>query len=489
MTSLLDARSVLGSQEPRICHLPAGVVSSAGEEAIELAAMCGLTLDLWQRLVLDAGLSVRADKSWAAFEVGLVAPRQNGKNSVLEARELAGLFLLGERLIVHSAHQFDTSLEAFRRLLFLIESSPDLESRVKRVSRSHGDEGIELVSGQRIRFRTRTKGGGRGFSGDCLVLDEAMELPESAHGALLPTLSAQPNPQVWYTGSAVDENIHDHGLVFTRVRDRGLKGEDPRLAFFEFSPDIRLEDAAEHATDPQVWAAGNPGLGIRLSPEHVASEQRSMDARTFAVERLGIGAWPSLLATDGKVISATDWNRLIDARSNVADPVCLAFDVTPDRAWSSLAVAGVRTDGLSHVEIVDRRRGTGWVVDRIAALAGKHQVSAVVCDASGPAASLLAGLAQQRIDVSPVAAREYAQACGGLFDAVKQESVRHLGTSELLDAVKGAARRQLGDAWAWSRKSSGTDISPLVAVTLALWAVDALEPAKSAPRLINLAEV
>jgi hypothetical protein len=35
--------------------------------------------------------------------------------------------------------------------------------------------------------------------------------------------------------------------------------------------------------------------------------------------------------------------------------------------------------------------------------------------------------------------------------------------------VKGAAKRPLGDAWAWSRKSSGVDISPLVAITLAVW--------------------
>ena len=57
-----------------------------------------------------------------------------------------------------------------------MEDNPDFSRRVKRVSRSHGEEGIELTTGQRIRFRTRTKGGGRGFSGDCLILDEAMVL-------------------------------------------------------------------------------------------------------------------------------------------------------------------------------------------------------------------------------------------------------------------------------------------------------------------------
>jgi hypothetical protein len=33
-------------------------------------------------------------------------------------------------------------------------------------------------------------------------------------------------------------------------------------------------------------------------------------------------------------------------------------------------------------------------------------------------------------------------------------------------------KRRSGDAWAWSRKNSSIDISPLVAVTLALWGVE-----------------
>jgi hypothetical protein len=97
--------------------------------------------------ILRHSLGERPDGKWAAFEVGLNVPRQNGKGSILEARELAGLFLLGERLIIHSAHEFATSLEAFQRLLALIEGTPDLSRRVKRVSRAHGEEGIELTNG------------------------------------------------------------------------------------------------------------------------------------------------------------------------------------------------------------------------------------------------------------------------------------------------------------------------------------------------------
>jgi hypothetical protein len=72
---------------------------------------------------------------------GVVVPRQNGKDEILIARTLGGLLILEEQLITYSAHQFDTSLEAFRRLLHFFENYDELTRRVKRVSKSHGEEG------------------------------------------------------------------------------------------------------------------------------------------------------------------------------------------------------------------------------------------------------------------------------------------------------------------------------------------------------------
>ena len=464
-------------RRPRVELLPDAVGEGSGGEAVELAALAGLHLDGWQQHVLRNALGERADGSWAAFEVGVCVPRQNGKGAILEARELAGLFLLGERLIIHSAHQFDTSLEAFRRLLQLIEDTPDLDAEVAKVSNAHGEEGITLRSGSRIRFRTRTKGGGRGFSADCLILDEAMFLAESFHGALLPILSARPNPQVWYTGSAVDQYVHENGVVFSRVRKRGIDGDTAGLAYFEWSLDADNPGLVDYrtATTEEAWAAANPALNIRISPEHVAYEQQSLGHREFVVERLNVGDWP---AADGmaSVIDLARWDALEDAASVLPDPVALAFDMAPDRSMASIAAAGVRADGRAHVEIVEHRRGTSWLPGRVAELVAAHENVGVGCDATGPAASLLPEL--QALGVIPEAftSQEHAQACGRFFDAVEQATVRHLGSGELRTAVRGADRRPLGDAWAWSRKNSSADISPLVAATLALSLATTREP-------------
>jgi phage terminase large subunit-like protein len=333
-------------QRPRFFSLPAGDLDfSLGDEAVELAERTGLKLDAWQAFALRAALARRKGK-WAGFEVGVNVARQNGKGSILEARELAGLFLLGEGLIVHTAHEFPTSLEAFWRLLHLVEHDDDLAPQIHRVSRAHGEEGFELKSGQRIRFRTRTKGGGRGFSANCVIFDEAMFLSDTAIAALMPTLSAQSvegDPQLWYTGSAVDQ-LTQEGHVFTRIRNRGIAGDDD-LVYVEYSAEGELEDAEYAADDRAAWAAANPGLGIRISADHIAKERKSMDLRTFAVERLGIGDWPNVEEEDEFRIDPKAWEALADT-SEVPTPLTLALDTRPDRSKTAIAAAGYAETGF-----------------------------------------------------------------------------------------------------------------------------------------------
>lgn len=474
---------VMGNQEPSFSSAPA-YESSRGREAVEFAASAGLVLDEWQQRPFMDALGCTAEGKWTAFEVGVNVPRQNGKGGIIEARELAGLFLFEERLIMHSSHEFQTSMEAMIRMEELLEESGLISELRPRggVSRSHGSEGFTLKSGQRLRYRTRTKGGGRGFTGTTLILDEAMVLPESFIGALLPTLSGQSvhgNPQVWYTGSAVDQEVHEHGIVFARIRERGLRGDDPSLAYFEWSGAPATVDGrsvtpdaldAEDLADPGRWAAANPALGVRISAEHIEKELRSMDARTFAVERLGVGDWPRTDRGSESVIEYDDWVALEDIDSAIMGDVCFAFDVTPDRSRACIAVCGRRADDRFHLEVVQHHRGTGWVVPRLAELVTAHRPRAVICDSRGPAASLLSQVKDAHLAVETVSASEYAQACGSFADAVAQKTIRHLGTAELAAAIKGAATRPLGDAWAWSRRSSKTDISPLVATTFAYWA-------------------
>jgi hypothetical protein len=164
---------------PQILHRPPDVVSlAAAEEAIELADAYGVCdghpLDESQRFTLQVALGERADGTWAAATVADFEPRQNGKNDTCNARELAGLILFGERLIIHTAHEFPTANESFLRLVAVFENWDDLRAKVARIRYANGEQGIELLSGQRLKYRARTGGSGRGFAkADLTVYDEA----------------------------------------------------------------------------------------------------------------------------------------------------------------------------------------------------------------------------------------------------------------------------------------------------------------------------
>jgi len=110
-----DGGIVYGWQQPPIEVVPPSV-SSAGQEAIDLAAKAGLRLDPWQQHILRVGMGEKPDGSWASFEVAVNVPRQNGKGGVIEARVLWGLFIGGEKQILLSAHEFKTTMNTMKRI-------------------------------------------------------------------------------------------------------------------------------------------------------------------------------------------------------------------------------------------------------------------------------------------------------------------------------------------------------------------------------------
>jgi hypothetical protein len=485
-----------GLQQPRICQVPE-YASTAGDEAIEVYELAGGSMDPWQQLVLRDSMGERPDGRWAAFEVGLVVARQNGKDEILCARELWGLFIGGERLLIHSAHKFDTAMEHLERLVGLIENVPEFSRRVKKINRSHGQEGITLRGGARIRFRARTRsGGGRGYTGDCVIFNEAMELPDEIVGSIMPTMSARsmlrPGPQIWIAGSAVDQTTMSNGLVLARVREAGVAGGNDRLAYFEHSSDVegwleahglRFDSrrpeveqvTAAMLADTEMWAQANPALGYRISVEHVGTELRSpsMSPRQFAVERLGIGDWPDTSEDGGRVVGREAWAAIAerDQANRITGRPTFAVDASPDHAWAALAVAGGREDDLDQFAVVEHERGMDWIVELCAQHQARNKRSVFVVDGKGPAASLIDDLKAAGVRVLVASTEDYGNACGQFADAVAAGQVRYpYPQPELDDALAGARMATLGDRWKWGRRTStGSDITTLVAVTLALW--------------------
>lgn len=448
----------LGSR-PSLRVEPEGRSHPFADDAVDVAGVAGLLLDEWQESELRGSVRMAGDV-WAAREVVEIVGRQNGKGSILEARQLAGLFVFNERLQLHSAHEFKTCYEHFRRVKNLVEDCPILASEVAIIRTGAGDQSIELKNGNRIRFIARSRSSGRGFSADVVYLDEAFELSDETVGALMPAMSARPNPQIWYTSSAP----HETSTVLHRLRKRALEGDNVRLWFSEWGNSADVDPL-----DRDAWYRANPALGIRISEDDVAAEQRSMSPAEFARERLGIADVPLADQKPGP-IDGDRWRDLTDGESMAADEsVRLSLDAPPDRTCATFAVAGKRADGLTHVAI--RHDVPPHEMSRLVELAKtlvEMHATPIILPPNSPAKAWKADLVAAGVPLDELSPAEYAEACGAIQAKVLDGAMRHRGQPAMDAAVAGLAVRATGDVETWSRRSSSANIAPFVAATCAL---------------------
>jgi hypothetical protein len=471
MSSLLDVR--LGAQEPVILHLPPDVHSlAAAEEAIELADAYGICdgnpLSESQKITLRAGLGERADGSWAATRVGDFGPRQGtGKSDKIAARELAGLVLFGEQLIIHTAHEFPTANESFLRLVAVFDNYDDLRKRVSRIRYANGEQGIEFTSGQRLKYRARTGGSGRGFAkADLVVYDEAQHLSREHVAASGPAKLANPNSQTWYAGSG---GMATSKVAWALRRDAILQ-RGGRLAYTEATAEKisvvgnSILTEAPDPTDLDAWYRGIPGLGRWVTEESERALFDELGPELFGRECLCV--WdPEPDAEGAGAFDLEKWSTLADPSAERGSPT-FGVATAPDRSWAAVGVAWKRPDGRCQVILTDYRPGASWVDARVTELRQKWGGKAKVDTASR-------GLLT---DADEPSQSEQAQAHNALSDAVEADTLRHGNEPALMTSVRAAKWRLLGDTRVLDRKGT-VDISPLIAVSLAAHAVLTAEDA------------
>lgn len=468
--------SSLSAAGPRVRLAPPSVSNDA-PDACFLSGGYGLTPDPWQADVLEDWLGRRADGSWAASRCGLAVPRQNGKNGVIEVRELFGMIVLGEKFL-HTAHEVKTARKAFLRIASFFENErqyPELAALVKDIRKTNGQEAVILTNGGSVEFVARSKGSGRGFTVDVLVLDEAQDLQDEELEALKPTISAAPsgNPQTIMTGTPPDPDKGQTGEVFTRFRN-GAQGAK-RTAWTDFGcADGPLPDLDDRA----LWRATNPALGSRLQLDVITDEREDLSTAGFARERLGWWGDPKNSRSDAFGSGKYEACAIPDPGPKV-DAIALA--VSFKRDWSSIGAAGQVTvsreiDGET-VEVdaifgaaVDRREGTGWMVPEAWRLHQKYGVPIVVARS---AKDLIPALEAVGFELGATLVKastdDNQNACSQIYERVRAGTFAHAGHDELDNAVYGAHRKTQGNAWVWDPKNSETDVAMLEAVTLAAW--------------------
>jgi len=207
-------------------------------------------------------------------------------------------------------------------------------------------------------------------------------------------------------------------------------------------------------------------LGIRISPDFILTEMGALEPEDFARERLGI--FPESVEGTEPAIDADDWKACRSPRSTLAGAMVLVFEVSADRSGAVIASVGTSSEGGTHVELIENRKRTGWVVKRLAELHAKHRPAAIIANPSGPAGGLLADCEREGLTITEVGAAELTQACQAAYDAITEHRWRHIDQPNLTAAVTGAAWRARGDARVFDRRGL-LDIGPLTAVALGAW--------------------
>jgi phage terminase large subunit-like protein len=417
--------------------------------------------DDWQKAVLDSWLSVDDEGLWAASRCGLLVPRQNGKNALLEMRELYGLVVIGER-ILHTAHQQKTARKSFQNLVACFEQK-ELRGLVREVYSALGREGVYLKNGGSIEYVARTRSSARGYTVDVLVCDEDQYLSDEQYEALIPTISAAPlrNPQTIMVGTPPVSDIEAE--VFSRMRKDAIEGRTDGLSWFEWSAG-EIGDVFDRTR----WRATNPALGTRLSERVVADEAASMSKEGFARERLGW--WPEASST--ALIAPHEWERLAVKKPPASKRIAYGVKLSPNGSTVALAVAS-RTDKV-HVEIIEYRgthEGIAWLVSW---LSSRWRGASVIAIDGASGASLLAGaLLQSKVPQKVVHVAKYPDviASSSLFlNAVREKTLTHFDQAALNSAALCATKRPIGKSGGFGF-GGDVDVTPLEAVALAHWGV------------------
>lgn len=470
----------IGSQEPRIAILPKlgkriswSSLYSDGDDAARFAGTYGLTPDEWQKNVLDVWLT-RSDKDmFVCTSCGLSVPRQNGKNALLEMRELYGLCAIGEK-ILHTAHRVDTARKAFLRLVTFFDNPayPELREMVVSIRRTNGQEAITLINGGSIEFSSRVNGGARGSTYDIVVFDEAQELTDDQMESIMSTMAAAPlgNRQLIYTGTP--PSPVSPGTVFRNQRKQALGGKNERIAWHEWS----VEEIGD-VSDRTRWYETNPALGIRLDEEFTETEYNTLATDGFARERLG---WWSGEQGANAALRRSEWEAcsitLEEApESSDKDRIAYGVKFTADGSSVALSVAVRNPDRKTLIECIDYRlvlNGIGWLATWLTER--KSKCSVCVIDGKSNTATLVQKLMENGFPKKAIVVANsttVSSAASMLCNAIEEREIIHVSPTDLDDSALAAQRRQIGTGGGWGFGNGTYDCAHIESASLAYWGV------------------
>lgn len=496
-----------GIETPRIYTPPLRKLTpdtSIGFEVIEFAdKVLGITLLPWQKWLMIHALEVVDDEDdgWRLrFRIIVAeAGRQNGKTTIGCVIALFFLYQLMVGLVLGTAQDVSNAEDTWQMCVDIAQSNKELSEAIKHVWYTNGSKRLQLVGNRDYRVRASNRKAGRGKSADLVLLDELREHQTwDAWAALSKTGMARKNSLLWCMSNAGDgtsvvlrhfrlkahARLGDPDGIVAALGDTETPADEAAdnstLGWFEWSADPNADPG-----DIEAWAQANPSLGYTIDLETIKSAFANDPVDTFKTECLC--QWVTSTVTPPFPIDS--WEAGKDEKSSVDPKSALwwGVDISADRTKSAIGVCGKRPDGEWHIELVEYRSGTGWLISWFQNTAPNYKGMKVALQTRGAPIASMADIigAIDGVEIVECAGKDVAGWCGRFWDAVASSAdeevdavpVHHITQPALDLAANIAATRPLGDgAWAWDRNKSLEDISPLIAVTMAFGAATSAEP-------------
>ena len=340
--------------------------TTLGFAAIEYAkTVLGKKLYPWQEWALIHALEITGflDTEWKFRyrTILFLISRQNGKTVLSEVIASFFLNVLQVDSIFGTSLSLDKAEEVWEAVINDQENVPELSGEIDRVSRTNGNKRLILTGLRQYKVGAPTRRAGRGDSNDLVMLDEIREQRDwETWSAAAASTNAKPNGLIVCFSNAGDPD----SIVLRQLRaqamgtdaDFGGSVDTAALGLFEWSaPDGAKTD------DMDALAQANPALGYGYLTERALLSNRA----TFPENKFRSECMCQQVETilpqpfpDGA------WEAGVDETSRIAPESELYFgiDLSQNRRWTVIAVAGLREDGNFHVEVVDRRIGTEWAL-------------------------------------------------------------------------------------------------------------------------------
>lgn len=504
--------TLLGFTEPRIFTPPRRELThqtSHGFAAIAFAEqMLHMKLFPWQEWLLVHGLELNEDGAYRWRVVCVEIARQSGKTMVLIIMALWHIYALKSRTVIGTAQDLANAEKVWKEAVALAQADEELAELIpsdgvylghpKQFQIVHNQDGKEITSEYRVSAATRR--GGRGFSGDLILLDELREHQNwDSWAAVTNTMNARPKAQCWAFSNAPDA----FGVVLRYLRalahrelgwpdgDEDIQGqvlgEVEALPEFEDMPAVEFDTGFFEwsmapglpRNNPDGLAQANPSMnhtevtencityralisGLRTSPAHIAEAEICCRETTLGVG----GPFP-----EGSWAASED----AGAKPAVGSKIVVCVEVSNRREQTYITRAGmgeVNVDGTKTavVGVREDRPGTDWVKNYL--VENRKSFAAVVIrsGSGAPAGALLKDLQDARLPVTEWKGADIAAAHSQMIDRLRDKTIKHLPHGLLDMAATSAAEKQTtGGGYVIDDPKSPTDTAALYAVEGAVW--------------------